>query len=246
MLSLFVCLTSCNVFEDKIIDSPEDTFIGFVDNTDGEVAAKTYAKNGARLIAYNTLPDLLLAIENAKVDYGVLSDYEYISAVNADRAIKIYEVVPYALEFCAYFRNDSTELCDKFNASVESMYERKIIEQIGNAEYNGETFLSSYSGTGKNELKVLCNPSVDLFMYILENGEYSGIDVHILETFAEENDYSVSYEILDEADLFYNLEKGEGDMIISALTYNEQRADSYLASDIYFTVNYNLVTRTIS
>ena len=244
VVSLVFCFASCNGSEDAIKDNSEDTVIGFVADTDSEIAARTYAENGSRLVAYNTLSDLLLAIENAKVDYGVLSDYEYISAFNAERAIKQYEVVPYSVEFCAYFRKDSTELCNQFNESVKNMCEKGIIDQIADAEYNGKSFISSYSGTGANELKVLCNPSVDLFIYLLENGEYSGIDVHILETFAEENNYSVMYEIFDNEELFYNLEKGEGDMVISALTYNEKRAENYLASNVYFTINYNLVTRT--
>ena len=235
---------SCGIHKDTIKDNPEDTVIGFVDNTDSEIAAKTYAENGSRLVAYNTLSDLLLAIENANVDYGVLSDYEYVSAFNVGRAIKLYEVAPYSIEFCAYFRKDSIELCKQFNESVRRMVDKNIIDQIANAEYNGESFVSSYSGTGEKELKILCNPSVDLFIYLLEKGEYSGVDIHILETFAEENNCSLTYKICDDEELFYNLEKGEGDMIISALTYNEKRAEDYLASDIYFTINYNLVTRT--
>ena len=124
------------------------------------------------------------------------------------------------------------------------MKSKGIIDKIKEAEYNGITYYSSYSGNGVTELKVLCNPTADFYCYMLEDGVYSGIDVKILETFAEENGYNISYiSDFDDDELFLKLKNGEGDILISDYSYNSKRAEQYLVSDVYFTVKFNLVIR---
>lgn len=236
--------TSCDYSKDLIKENPQDTIIGFVTDSVSELAAKSYAGDGAQLIGYNNLSDLLLAIENGYVNYGVLSDYEFVQASNAERKIEVYEECPFKIDFCAYFRNDSTELRDSFNDSLENMKSKGIIDKIKEAEYNGITYYSSYTGNGETELKVLCNPAADFYFYMLEDGVYSGIDVKILETFAEENGYNISYiSDFDDDELFLKLKNGEGDILISDYSYNSKRAEQYLVSDVYFTVKFNLVIR---
>ena len=55
--------------------------------------------------------------------------------------------------------------------------------------------------------------------------------------------YSVEIKEADFDELFLMLENGEGDVIVSATEYNESRAESYLASDTYLTIEYYLVER---
>ena len=227
-----------------IKDDPEDSIIGFVSGSNSELAAKSYAKEGAQIVGYNTLSDLLLAIENGYVNYGVLSDYECVVAANAERKLEVYEECSFKIDLCAYFRNDSSELRDEFNESITKMKDNGKIDKIKDFEYNGVTYHSPYTGEGNKELKVLCNPSTDLFLYLTDDGSFAGIDSKILETFAEENEYSLSYiSVLDDNELFSKLDNGEGDMIISAVEFDEDRVEYYLASDVYFTINFNLVTR---
>ncbi len=240
VVSLISCGNEKNIKEEKT----ENSIIGFVSGSNSEFATKSYVKDGAQLIDYNTLSDLLLAIENGYVDYGVLSDYEYVLAENAERKIEVYEECSFKMELCAYFRSDAIELCNQFNDFVKSMKDKGIIDKIKNSEYNGIAYHSSYTGKGENELKVLCNPSVNLFMYMPEEGYYSGIDVDILETFAEENNYSISYiSEFDDDELYSKLQSGDGDMVISACLFNSKRAEKFLASDSYLTIKFNLVTR---
>ena len=244
VVAFIFLLASCDNSKDLIEENPQNTIVGFVSSSSGELAAKSYASDGAQLIGYNTLSDLLLAIENKYVNYGILSDYEYVQAVDAERKIEVYMECDYKIDFCAYFRNDSMELRDEFNASLKSMKENGVIDKIKDAEYKGVTYHSSYTGNGENALTVLCNPTVDLYFYLLADGIYSGIDVKILETFAEENGYSIQYVLNSEDDeLFYKLKKGEGDILISDYSYNSKRAEQYLTSDTYFTMNFYLVTR---
>lgn len=227
-----------------IKDNPENAIIGFVSGSNSELAARSYAKEGSQLIGYNTLSDLLLAIENGYVNYGVLSDYECIVSANAERKIEVYEECSYKIDLCAYFRNDSSELRNEFNESIRKMKDNGKIDKIKDSEYNGITYHSPYTGEGNNELKVICNPSTDLFLYLLDDGSFAGIDAKVLETFAEENEYSLSYvSVLDYDELFSKLENGEGDMVMCACKSDEEKIEYYLASDVYFTINFNLVTR---
>ncbi len=237
-------LISCGNGKDIIKDNPENTIIGFISDTTGELAAKTYSKAGVQLIGYNNLSDLLLAIENGGVNYGVLSDYELVQAEKAERKIEVYEKCSYEIDLCAYFRNDSIELRNQFNDSVKSMKEKGILDKIKDSEYKGIAYHSSYTGKGGNELKVICNPTVDMFIYLVEDGYCSGIEVNILENFAEENDYSISYvECFEDDELLLKLENGDGDMILSTRSYNSKIAENYLVSDPYFTIGFSLITR---
>lgn len=243
-LVFLVGLVSCNSGKEKIEENPENTIIGFVSNSSSEFAAKSYSNKGVQLIGYNTLSDLLLAIENGSVDYGVLSDYELTQAENAQRKIKVYEKCSYKIDLCAYFRNDSIELRNQFNDSIKSMKEKGILDKIKDSEYNGIAYHTSYTGNGEKELKVICNPSVDLFFYLLEDGYCTGIEVNILENFAEENNYSISYvQVFEDEELLLKLQNGDGDMIVSARIYNSKITEDYLLSDSYFSIGFNLVTR---
>lgn len=243
VVGFVVSFASCGLSDDKSQEKHQDTIIGFVTDSVSELAARSYSDSGAQLIGYNTLSDLLLAVENGYVDYGALSDYEFVQAKIAERKIEIHEECPYKIEFCAYFNDASTELRDKFNSSISDMKDKGIIDKIKNSEYNGITYHSSYTGDGENELRVLCNPSSDLYFYLLDGGEYSGIDVKIIETFAEEYGYNISYIPDTDDELFMKLKKGEGDILISAYSFESKRAEQYIVSDTYFTISFNLVTR---
>lgn len=247
VICCIVSLVSCNFSTTDVIkNNPEKALIGYVSYSDSELAAKSYAKDGAQLIGYNTLSDLLLAIENGYVNYGVLSEYECVLAENAGRKVEIYGECPYKIDLCAYFRNDSSELRDEFNKSVTAMINSGEISKIKDAEYNGVTYRTAYDDEGDNELKILSNPSVDLFLYLTDDGGFAGIDAKILETFAEENGYYLSYvSVFEDNELFSKLESGEGDIVMCACSLVEERLEDYLASDVYFTKNFNLVTRKI-
>ena len=240
-----VSFASCGISaKDVIKNNPENALIGYVSYSDSELAARSYAKDGAQLIGYNTLSDLLLAIENGYVNYGVLSEYECVLAESVGREVEIYSECPYKIDLCAYFRNDSSELRDKFNKSVANLKNSGKISKIKDAEYNGVTFQTAYTDEGDNELKILCNPSVDLFLYLTDDGGFAGIDAKILETFAEENGYYLSYvSVFEDDELFSKLESGEGDVVMCACSLVEERLEDYLASDVYFTIKFNLVTR---
>lgn len=245
LLSFVISSASCSAAKDIIKDNPQDTIIGYVSFTVSETAAKTYAANGVSLVGYNTLGDLVLAVENGKVDYGLLADYEYTLAINSQRDIKLYETCDYKVDFCAYFRNEDVSLFNRFNESVKDMKQKGIIEKIKLAEYNGNTYNSSYLDEGDEKLTILCTPYYERFIYFTDNGLVKGIDVNIAEEFAAANNYLLSFDICEKDDMFFALENGEGDMILSATEFTEERAENYLASDIYNSIEFYLVTRTI-
>ena len=84
-MASILSLASCSYSNDLIKENPQDTIIGFVTDSVSELAAKSYSGDGAQLIGYNNLSDLLLVIENGYANYGVLSDYEVVQAINAER-----------------------------------------------------------------------------------------------------------------------------------------------------------------
>ena len=74
--------------------------------------------------------------------------------------------------------------------------------------------------------------------------EIEFIESMIKEKELDENGYNISYiSDFDDDELFLKLKNGEGDVLISDYSYNSKRAEQYLVSDIYFTVNFNLVIR---
>lgn len=75
-----------------------------------------------------------------------------------------------------------------------------------------------------------------------KDDKFVGLDIDILEAFANENRYSLKFETLSFQEIWQKLDNGEADLACGALYLTEERAKKYLPSNSYFTTGLVIVS----
>ena len=210
-------------------------------NSDGELAAQSYIAEGAVIDTYNDVADAALAVENGKADFLVTDEFTAASFIAAGRKLVKCEDCAYKTEFHAVFGDE--KLCDGFNKALEALVSNGTYEKIKSCALNGEKHNVSGGSYENGTLKVLCDPSFATFMRVDDGGMLSGAEVGFARAIFAEMGYETEYVFCDFDELFTALENGEGDLIMSSVTYTAERAESYLFSSPYLTVNYVVLER---
>ena len=210
-------------------------------NSDGELAAQSYIAEGAVVDTYNDVADAALAVENGKGDFLVTDEFTASGFEYAGRRLVKYADCAYKTELCAVFADE--KLCDEFNASLEALVSNGTYEKIKSCALNGEKHNVSGGSYENGTLKVLCDPSFATLMRVGDDGTLAGIEVDFTHAILAEMGYETEYVFCDFDELFTALENGEGDLIMSSVTYTAERAESYLFSSPYLTVNYVVLER---
>ncbi len=209
-------------------------------NSDGELAAQSFIAEGAVVDTYNDVADAALAVENGKADYLVTDEFAAAGFEFAGRMLVKYADCAYKTELCAVFGDES--LRDEFNAVLEKFRNDGTYDAIKNSLLNFEVY--NVGGTcEKGTLKILCDPSFATFMRIDDGGMLSGAEVTFAHAILAEMGYETEFVFCDFDELFTALENGEGDLIMSSVTYTAERAESYLFSSPYLTINYVVIER---
>lgn len=211
--------------------------------TANEVACEKYVSEGFTKVTYNSSADVVLAVENKKADFGVLDEFEMNSFVVAGRNIKQKERCAYSIDYCAYLASDNEKLQASFNEAIKALNENGTIDKIKAAHLKGASFSQENINRENGTLTMLCDPCFDNRVYTDDSGEIVGLDVDIAREICSYLGYGLEILTVDFDELFMKLENGEGDFIISACEYNEEREKHYLLSDIYFTLEFYLIER---
>ena len=212
-------------------------------NSDGELAAQSYIAEGAVVDTYNNVADAALAVENGKADFLVTDEFTAASFIAAGRKLVKCEDCAYKTEFHAVFGDE--KLCDEFNTSLEALVSNGTYEKIKSCALNGEKHNVSGSSYENGTLKVLCDPSFATLMRVGDDGTLAGIEVDFAHAILAEMGYQAEFVPCDFDEMFTMLENGDGDLIMSSVTYTAERAAQYLYSDPYLTVNYRVLERGI-
>ena len=237
---LVFALTSCDK-ETEMLKTKQ--IIAARYGTASEEACAKYVSEGFIKATYNSSSDVVLAVENKKADFGVLDEFEMNSFSREGRNIKQKERCEYSIDYCAYFSFDNETLQALFNEAIKALNENGTINKIKEAHLKGETFSGNKSDNENGTLTMLCDPCFDNRVYTDDNGDVVGLDVDIAREICSYMGYGLELSSSDFDELFMKLENGEGDFIISACEYNEEREEHYLLSDIYFTLDFYLIER---
>lgn len=210
-----------------------------------EFAADEYILNldNYTKITYNSASDVVVAVENGKSDYGILNEFDYSKFILSDRAVIKKEVCSYTEDYCAYFDSENTELQEAFNDALADIREDGTLDAIEAAHFSGKEFSPVHSETENGTLTMLCDPNFENRVYTDGYGNVVGLDVDIAREICGAMGYGLDIVTGDFDRLFLMLEKGEGDFIITASQFTEERAEYYLASDVYFTLNFFVIER---
>lgn len=232
------CLTSCKVNTDLV---DKDVIIAVKYDSANEIASEQY-KDYTK-VTYNSSSDVVLAIENGKADYGILDDFELISFLYADRNIKAKEVCEYSVDYCAYFTLQNRELQEAFNEAIKELENDGTLTDIQNTWFSGKEYSSFKDNNEKGTLTMLCDPNFPIRVFTNNNGDMIGLDVDIAREICNYLGYDLEIVTADFDELFVKLNDGEGDFIMSACEVKEERAEYFLLSDTYYTLNNYLIEK---
>ncbi len=248
LISLILCiilpvsLTACS---GDSVDEITAKMIAVSVEDNALFAAKEFINNldNAEYITYNTSSDAVIAVENGKADYAVLDELEYNNFIRLQRDISMHSQCEFALDYCAYFSNDNDELAQQFNSALADLRAAGVIDRIVKCYTEGGVYEASPSTGEKGELVMLCDPYFDYINYLDSEGNNAGIDIAIANEICSRLGFSLEIVSADFDELFMKLQNGEGDFVMSGTVYNEERAEYYISSDIYYTCNYYVVER---
>ena len=233
-------LTSCGVDKNSL---ETEKIIAVKYGSSAEVAYEEYVYDGYTKITYNSSSDVILAVENKKADCGVLDAFELNSYINSGRNIAEKEMCEYCIDYCAYFNVENKKLQEAFNKAIKELNDNGTLDKIKKAHLKGESYFNNASNNENGTLTMLCDPSFENRVYTDNEGDIVGLDVDLAREICNYLGYDLQIVTADFDELFIKLDDGEGDFIISACEVNKERAEYYLASDTYFTLNFYLIER---
>ncbi len=237
---LVVGLTSCDEVT-SIIQGEKILAVEY--GSPSETAGEDYTSDGYTKVTYNSASDVVLAVENMKATCGVLDEFEFNAFIEAKRNIKQSESCEYSIDYCAYFDSENNTLQKSFNEAIEALKENGTIDKITNAHMKDEKYKRSEIKNENGTLTMLCDPHFDNRVYRNDNGDIVGLDVDIAYEICNYLGYSLKIVATDFDELFIDLAEGDGDFIISACEVVEERAEYYLLSDTYFTLDFYLIEK---
>lgn len=207
-------------------------------------AAKTIKNDVKEIKTISTEDGAVSAVETKNADFVVLDEFSYSLHKNNDRKINTVKVLPFTVDYCIYFHNN-TELLQKFNVEVLELIENGTINQIKEAYKNSDGYhpemkqLPQGSPTLTMATDIVGAPYTDL----TENGYIVGIDVDVANIIANSLGYNLEIVATSADEMLNMLSEDKVDFVMSGLIYDEKRENVYDSSFSYLSVEYYLVER---
>ena len=198
---------------------------------------------------FNSYADLNTALITGKID-AYIGDKPTLSTIHDQQPEIGYlsEVISDETYHFIFGRDDpfKEELCGKFNAFLAKLRDdgtlkelediwfgddesRKVIDKSGITGENGELSIVSYSGAAP-------------FTYV-KDGELTGLTIDLAVRFCREYGYSCEFEDADVAPLLAGVATGKYDLSASAVSMTEERKQSVLFSDAFYSAGMCLAVR---
>ncbi len=239
-LAFMLALSSCGETESIL---PEEKIVAVEYGLEGSIESESFFVDGFSIATYNTPSDVVLAVENGKATFGVLDDFQFNSYISAGRKIKNVALCGYRIEYCACFASDNEALQEKFNAAIHLLNKDGTLEKIKSDNLKNVAYEPIESIKSNETLVMLCDPSFPNRLYLNDNNDAVGLDIDIAKAICNYLGYELEIRTADFDDLFTMLQEGEGDFVISAAEVSEIKAEQFLLSDTYFTLNYHLIEK---
>lgn len=237
-----LCFSSCEDDSEVLINKTR--YVAVVSDSDETTAAKVYCDSiGGELSEYASSFDAVTAVRNGKADFVVLNEYEAQSFIDSKCELEFSEKCEYKLEYRAIFNFENKKLLNEFNEAIESLSNDGTFDKIKQSHIKGESFNVPDSSGEKGKLVMLCDPIFENRVYYNDESVLMGTDVDIAKTICAYLGYNLVIEVADFDTMFFEIESGNADFIMSSAEYTEQRAENFLFSDVYSTLEYNVYTR---
>lgn len=208
------------------------------------IATGTYAATfmydlfpNAEITEYNSIPDLMLALTQGKIDICA-NDASYYTCMLWDgmsigRLEDPIEVGDYGVAFKKGENAKLREQMNEFIAKIKENGEYDTLHDKWFGDAEPTEFLSPDTLTGTNgTLKIATASDVKPFVYI-KNGNLAGYDIEFMTMFAEEYGYQLDITDMNFPAILAGVTAGTYDIGISGFTITAERAESVDFTDPY-------------
>ena len=199
----------------------------------------------ADILRMTTQTDLLVALENGKVDAAggesltLMFNRELLEKVDSVGA----GLTPIPIGAC--YRLDNTELQQDFNRFLAEIRSdgtyQQIVDRWSNADDPSAMTIPQQRGTGRI-LRVATYPVMPPFNFI-NTGKPSGLEPELLTEWANRRNWQLEYLIMDFAAQIPAVQTGKADMAMGAISITEERQKQVLFSDGYIDSHIVILTR---
>lgn len=253
LLCLIICglFTGCGEVEQRSFNTLDDfknTRLGVMTGSVYDDYAKALFPDAERLY-FSLLPDLLLALDQGKID-GFIAENTYVAAAKWEGAQidTIAEPIDQTSAGLVFPKTDKHDkIRSEINEFIIKSHENGYIDELnekwfGDVEPTEVPDISSLSGEN-GTLRVALAPDLKPVTYF-KNGQPSGYEVDMLVAFAEEYGYALEFHSMNFEAILAGISRGKYDLGTGAFTYTEERAESVNFSELHLTVNVLMVIKS--
>ena len=243
-------LAGCSTKETKIFQSVEDfknAKIGIITGSAHEDTVKEVFPKAER-VYYNSMADMMLAVEQEKIDC-YLEDAPYVvPLIWEDRSLKVLDETLGQMSNGFIFPQgeDSNALREEINAflteaKADGTTERLRQKWLGATE---PTDIPEYATLSGENGTIRLAISVDNKPLLYQRGSnYTGFEVELLTLFGQQAGYAFEIEVVPFESIVAGISAGKYDMGASGLNITPEREESVDFSDPYSTFDTILVVK---
>ena len=232
---------------EKTLADFQDATLGIFSGSSFDAIAKERFPN-ARRQYYTLVPDMILAVEQGKID-GYITETTYVTAAIWEGAqIQAVKEIIDRTSAGYIFRKDesSDELREQLNAFIRASEENGTIARLqekwfSETEPSGKLDFDSLTGEN-GTLRLGVAPDLKPISYI-KDGEANGYEMELLLLFAKEYGYKLDMSYVTFDAILPGVTTGKYDIGTGAITITEERAQSVNFSESHLTVDVVMVVK---
>ena len=193
----------------------------------------------AEIQYYNNMSDMCLALESGKIDFYVLSTVNYYSLAEEYPDIGYLDISLTTFDVGTIFpmTEDGEALREELNEYIAEITKSGELEELQNywlmPQENWETV--DIPQTGENGVLTFATINTLMPFSFMDGDRNVGFDVAIIAGFCREYGYGLSIENVDFSGVLSGISTGKYDLAAGQISWTEERAQSVLYSDFYYT-----------
>ena len=234
----------------KTLADFDNATLGIFSGSSFDALAKERFPNAQRQY-YTLVPDMILAVEQGKID-GYITETTYVTAAIWEGAEieAVKEIIDRTSAGFIFRKDDAVrELREQLNTFIRDSKENGTIAQLqekwfGETEPTGKLDFDSLTGEN-GTLRLGVAPDLKPGSYI-KDGEATGYEMELLLLFAKEYGYQLEMSYVTFDAILPGVITGKYDIGTGAITITEERAQSVDFTDSHLTVDVVMVVEAES
>ena len=217
----------------------EQAKIGILTGSSFDLLAKEYFPEADKLY-YINISDLILNLKQGKID-GILMDKGFFTPLGWEEgALSYIEMDMPSTEYAVAFpkNSDSETLMSQINEFIRAEKQSGALAELEAkwfSDVEPDVSIDLTQLTGENgTLRIATTVESKPFDY-LKDGQFCGFDAEFIFLFAKEYGYALEIDTMDFGALLPSLATKGYDLAISSITVTEERKESVLFSEPYYT-----------